>query len=269
MSGLAFTADAARNLEKTYRSSDIVAQRRETLRRLNLRDGERVLDIGSGPGFLCEEMSAVVGPAGCVVGVDISPDLVALCDCRPHFAWLSYEVGNATELAHPDASFDVVTCTQVAEYVHDVDRLLSESLRVLRPGGRALFVATDWDAVVWYSDHPDRMATVMKSWEAHCAHPRLPRSMPSRMRQAGFQITDVAPYTILNLTFDDGAYSRGISEGIRKFVGRRGAVSANDIAEWHREFVRLSDRGCYFFSSNRYFFEATKPLGSQCACTLA
>ena len=46
MSGLIFTDEAARHLEKTYRTKDIVAQRRETIRHLNLSAGEKVLDIG-------------------------------------------------------------------------------------------------------------------------------------------------------------------------------------------------------------------------------
>jgi arsenite methyltransferase len=73
---------------------------------------------------------------------------------------------DATKLARPDASFDAVVCTQVAEYIPDVNRALSEAFRVLKPGCRAIFVAADWDAVVWHSETPDRMAMVLKSWEA-------------------------------------------------------------------------------------------------------
>ena len=151
------------------------------MKQLALSPGERVLDIGCGPGFLCESIAAAVGSAGAVTGIDISSDLIALCRSRNPPQWLSYAVGDATQIAQPDASFDVVVCTQVAEYVPDVDRVLAETFRVLRPGGRAVFVATDWDAVVWHSEKPDRMASVMKSWESHCAHPRLPRSLPNRL----------------------------------------------------------------------------------------
>ena len=147
MSGLTYTDDAARHLEKTYRTKDIVAQRLETIRRLSLSAGEKVLDIGCGPGFLCEEMAEIVGRDGAVVGIDISRDLIGLCDRRKHPTWLSYEVGDATKLNQPDASFDVVVCTQVAEYIPDVDAVLSETFRVLKPGGRTIFIATDWDAL--------------------------------------------------------------------------------------------------------------------------
>ena len=259
MSGLTFTDEAARHLEKTYRTRDIVAQRRETIRHLGLSAGERVLDIGCGPGFLCEEMSGIVGHGGAVVGIDISPDLVQLCNRRAHPAWLSYTVGDATRLDQADASFDVVVCTQVAEYVADVETLLSETFRVVRPGGRILFIATDWDALVWFSDEAERMASILKSWEAHCAHPRLPRTMPHRLGNAGFRVDDVFVYALLNLSYDEDRYSQGLSTVIEKFVGARRDVPASELDAWLAEFQRLNDAGRYFFSSNRYIFKASKP----------
>jgi ubiquinone/menaquinone biosynthesis C-methylase UbiE len=209
MSGLTFTDEAARHLEKTYRTKDIVAQRRETIRHLNLSAGEKVLDIGCGPGFLCEEISKIVGAHGAVIGIDISPDLVELCARREDPPWLSYEVGDATKLRQSDASFDVAVCTQVAEYVADADKVLSEAFRVLKPGGRALLIATDWDALVWFSDDAKRMAAVLKSWEAHCAHPRLPRTMPHRFKNAGLRLDDAFVYSLLNLSSTTIATAKG------------------------------------------------------------
>ena len=260
MSGLTYSDEAARHLEKTYRTKDIVAQRLETIRRLGLSAGEKVLDIGCGPGFLCEEMAEIVGRDGAVVGVDISRDLIGLCDRRKHPTWLSYEVGDATKLNQPDASFDVVACTQVAEYIPDVDAVLSETFRVLKPGGRTIFIATDWDALVWFSDDAERMAAVLKSWEAHCAHPRLPRTMPHRLKNVGFRLDDACAYTLLNLSYDDDCYSKGLSIFIDKFVGGRGDLSAGELKGWLNEFERLHEAGRYFFSSNRYILKALRPV---------
>src|SRR5260370_2757877 len=186
MTGVEFANEAERQLEKTYLPGDIIAQRFETIRQLNLSDGERVLDIGCGPGYLCESMGEIVGRHGAVVGIDISTDLIALCNRRKTSPWLSYAIGDATRVNQADASLDVVVCTQVAEYVPDVDRVLSESFRVLKPGGRTIFVATAWDAVVWYSENPERMALVMKLWEEHCAHPHLPSSIANRLVHSAF-----------------------------------------------------------------------------------
>ena len=259
MSGLEFTKEAANLLERIYLTRDVVAQRLETIRQLNLAGGESVLDIGCGPGYLCESIGEIVGRHGAVVGIDISTDLIALCNRRKASTWLSYAIGEATNLDHSNASFDVVVCTQVAEYVPDVDRILSEALRVLKPGGRTIFVATDWDAVVWHSEDPERMASVMKSWEEHCAHPHLPRSMAHKLVGAGFRFDGVSIFPILNLQYDDDSYSKGLAQGIRDFVARKKDVSANDLSGWHSEFEHLSEAGRYFFSTNRYIFKASKP----------
>lgn len=259
MSGLEFTEDAARRLESLYLTRDVVAQREETIRRLALSRGEHVLDVGCGPGFLCESVAEIVGSDGAVVGVDISNDLIELCKRRSPPKCLSYVLGDATQLVQADASFDAVVCAQVAEYVPDVSRVLSEAFRVLKQGGRGVFVATDWDTVTWHSDAPDRMAIVLKSWEAHCAHPRLPRSLVPRLVSAGFCFDELTIFPILNLQWKDAAYSKGLAGLIRDFVSRKNELPAEDLQEWYDEFAQLSEAGRYFFSSNRYIFRASKP----------
>ena len=259
MSGLKFTDEAARRLESLYLTADVVAQRSETLRKLSLAEGNFVIDIGCGPGFLCESMAEIVGPSGRVVGIDISPDLVGLAERRNCRNWLSYRVGDATVIDEPDAGFDVATCTQVAEYIPEVDKAISEAFRVLRPGGRAVFVATDWDAVIWHSDAPKRMTAVMRAWETHCAHPRLPRSMPERLHASGFVIDGASVFPILNLKWADDSYSKGLSNLIHDFVAASGDVADDELRAWADELPRLSDGGRYFFNSSRFIFKVSKP----------
>jgi arsenite methyltransferase len=197
-------------------------------------------------------------PRGAVVGIDISADLITRCNGRKTSAWVSYEVGDATKLHQTNATFDVVVCTQVAEYVADVERVFSEAFRVLKPNGRTVFVATDWHTILWYSDNPRRMAAVMTSWEGHSAHPRLPMSMADKFIKAGFRFDGGAVFPILNLQYDEDSYSWGLAQIVRNFVAGKNDVSADDLKDWHGEFERLSEAGRYFFSSNRYIFKASK-----------
>src|SRR6516164_8779443 len=82
---------------------------------------------------------------------------------------------------------------------------------------RSVFVSTDWDALVWFSDNPKRMAAVMKSWEGHCAHPHFPRSMAFRLSNAGFRLDGAAVFPILNLQYTDDGYSKGNSAAHSEF----------------------------------------------------
>src|SRR3954465_2794093 len=90
---LQFDNEAARKLETIYSSPDVVAQRSATLERLRLRPGEEVIDVGCGPGFLCEQMADCVGPTGRVLGVDVSEDLLAFARGRNTRGWLTYSYG--------------------------------------------------------------------------------------------------------------------------------------------------------------------------------
>ena len=79
-----------------YQTPDVVEQRRRTLQALNLRLGERVLDIGSDPGLLSRDMATIVGPQGIVVGCDLSESMLAMarkrCADQP---WVKFEQGDA------------------------------------------------------------------------------------------------------------------------------------------------------------------------------
>src|ERR1700736_1008280 len=98
MSGLAFCSDTADKLIAAYKTPDMERQRDETLRRLGLKPGERVVDIGCGPGFLCESMAVAVGPSGRVVGIDISQDLLDFATKHKSSDPVEYRAGNATAL---------------------------------------------------------------------------------------------------------------------------------------------------------------------------
>jgi hypothetical protein len=76
---------------------------------------------------------------------------------------------------------------------------------------------------------------------------------------AGFRFDDAAVFPILNLQWDDDAYSKGLAGLIRDFVGRKNELPPEDLKAWYEEFGRLSEAGRYFFSSNRYIFRASKP----------
>ena len=260
MSGLTFANDAAEKLIAAYSSADLVRQREATLQRLNLRPGEYVIDIGCGPGFLCESMAEVIGPTGRVVGIDISEDLINFATKHKSGESIEYRAGNATALPVDAGQFDVAVSAQVIEYVADADAALREIYRVLRPGGRAFIVDTDFDSWVWYASDAERMARIMKVWETHCAESRLPRTLIPRLRAAGFKVVGVEGYPIVNTTYRPGDFSHGLSRLIADFLLTRG-VDAADVDGWLADLVSIEQGNSSFFSLNRYFFSAERGEG--------
>ncbi len=257
---LRFGTEAARQLEAIYRTSDVVAQREATLRLLDAGPGERVLDAGSGPGFLARSLAEAVGPEGRVVGLDVSQPFIAMADQRcADLPWAAFALGDLRALRLEDGAFDAAVCTQVLEYVPEVDVALGELFRVLRPGGRLLVVDTDWrGALVWHTADEARMARVLAAWEPHCADPVLPRTLGSRLRRAGFAVERLEVLTILNPRLHEDTYSHGIIGLIRAFVTKCGFDAA--VAEaWEAELRELGVLDEYFFSIGRFVFLARRP----------
>jgi 2-polyprenyl-3-methyl-5-hydroxy-6-metoxy-1,4-benzoquinol methylase len=257
MSGLTFSSDAAEKLIAAYQTPDLVRQRDATLRRLNLKPGERVIDVGCGPGFLCESMAVAVGPTGRVVGIDISEDLIDFATKHKHSDLIEYRRSNATALPAEPMQFDVAVSTQVIEYVADADAALREIARVLRPGGRAIIVDTDFDSWVWHAADAERMAQIMKGWEMHCADPRLPRTLIPRLRAVGLLLVDVEGYPIINTTYRSRDFSHVLSHLIADFLLTRG-FEKRILDDWLADLLETEQRSASFFSLNRYFFAIEK-----------
>ena len=143
MTELRYDEEATNRLLAVYVTPDVVAQRAQFLHALGPQAGERVLDVGSGPGFLAAAIAEAVGSSGTV-------------HCA-HQSWVEFRRADATQLPFSDHAFDAVISTQVLEYIRDVDAALAEVHCVVSRTGLAIIVDTDWDSIVWYSPDRERM----------------------------------------------------------------------------------------------------------------
>ena len=114
--------------------------------------GADVLDLGCAGGFMAE---ALARRGAKVTGID--PAAKAIEAARAHAAGegldIRYDVGTGEDMPYPDAAFDVAVCVDVLEHVADLDRVLAQTFRVLRPGGRFLFDTINRNAL-------SRLATI-------------------------------------------------------------------------------------------------------------
>ena len=133
------------------------AQRR-VLELAALEPGDRVLDVACGTGLVTLPAAEAVGPAGSVLGTDISDEMVrSVQDAASArgLAQVSARRMDAERLLVPDAAFDVALCALGLMYVPDPLQALREIRRVLRPGGRvALAVWGARDRCGWADIFP-------------------------------------------------------------------------------------------------------------------
>ena len=106
-----------------------------------VKAGDQVLDVACGTGALTVAVADRVGASGSVVGLDASPEMLAVARRKPvPVEWLE---GRAEALPLPDRSFDAVVSQFALMFFEDRPSALREMMRVLRPGGRLAVAVCD------------------------------------------------------------------------------------------------------------------------------
>ena len=257
MAQIEFDADVARQLEVIYGSRDVLRRRSLVREALAARPGERILDVGCGPGFYVAELLEQVGPEGSLVGIDASEPMLALAAkrCEGH-ANVEFHQSDATGLPVGNGDFDAALSVQVFEYLEDVPKGLAELGRVLKPGGRLVLWDVDWSTVSMHSGDPERMQRVLAAWDDHLSDPVLPRTLAVRLREAGFEDVACEGHTFATIDFVSDAYGAAFVPVIQKYVKEQGTIPEAELDAWVAEQVGLGERGEFFFACIQFCFTA-------------
>lgn len=118
---------------------------RRTVERLALKPGATVLDVACGTGASALPAAEAVGSTGSVVGVDFAAQLLAQARRKAHqsgLANIEFVEADMTSLDYPEARFDAVMCVFGVFFVPDMESLVAELWRMVRPGGT--LAVTTW-----------------------------------------------------------------------------------------------------------------------------
>jgi arsenite methyltransferase len=259
VSQLKFDKSLVERLERLYATRDVLRRRELVRTALDAQTGDRVVDVGCGPGFYVNELVEVVGREGSVVGLDVSADMLAVAANRAEgHDNVSFHEADATSLPVPDASFDRALAVQVLEYVQDVPAALSEMRRALRPGGRVLVWDVDWATVSWQATDEQLMQRVLAAWDEHLTHASLPRKLAPQLRAAGFEHVQMEAYPFATTELIPDAYGGSLVPLLEQYVVEQGGLSPGDAKAWADDQRELGERGEFFFTVTQFCFTASR-----------
>jgi SAM-dependent methyltransferase len=158
----------------------------------DLKEGETVLDLGSGGGIDVLLSAKRVGPTGKVYGLDMTDEMLALArenQAKAGASNVEFLKGHIEAIPLPEGSVDVVISNCVINLSSDKDRVLAEAFRVLKPGGR--FAVSD---VVVMGDVPAELRRNMELWVGCIAGALRDSDYVAKLQGAGFTNVSVEPW---------------------------------------------------------------------------
>ena len=169
---------------------------------IELKQGETVLDLGSGGGIDVLLSAKRVGPTGKAYGLDMTDDMLALARENQRQSGVEnveFLKGEIENIPLPDNSVDVVISNCVINLSADKDRVLREAFRVLKPGGR--FAVSD---VVVRGEVPDEVRKSMLLWAGCVSGALEEQEYTSKLAAAGFAKISVEPTRVYSVEHAKG-----------------------------------------------------------------
>jgi ubiquinone/menaquinone biosynthesis C-methylase UbiE len=156
-----------------------------------LTPGQSVLDLGSGGGLDCFLAARKVGPTGRVIGVDMTPEMLAKARAnaaRLGLANVEFRQGYIESLPVDDDSIDVVISNCVINLAPDKSKALAEAFRVLKPGGQ--LAVSD---IVTDGPLPQNIKDSLSAWAGCVAGALEVQQYVALLEQAGFTAIEITP----------------------------------------------------------------------------
>ncbi|HEU0013790.1 MAG TPA: arsenite methyltransferase [Longimicrobium sp.] len=162
-----------------------------------LREGETVLDLGSGGGIDVLLSAKRVGPTGKAYGLDMTDEMLELARANQREAGVAnaeFLKGDIEHMPLPDDAVDVIISNCVINLAADKGQVLREAFRVLKPGGR--FAVSD---VVIRGEVPEAVRRSLELWVGCVAGALREDEYVALLKDAGFEEVEVEPTRVYDL----------------------------------------------------------------------
>lgn len=241
--------------------------KQESIRLLDLMPHDIVLELGCGTGEDARYLTGLAGRSGMVLGTDISSRFISHARkegtkeytdtarrIHPH-----YMLMDGRYLGFPDASIDAVREDRALQHIRNPEQVVSEMIRVLKPGGRFVAFEPDWEACI--ISHPDRELTrkIQNFWTDSFMNGWIGRDLYGICKRSGLEMVQVIPKTAV-------FYEIRLCEEIFDITGNAmrtadaGIISRPEAAGWSDRIRRLSGEGSFLLSFTGFLVSGIKKL---------
>jgi ubiquinone/menaquinone biosynthesis C-methylase UbiE/acyl carrier protein len=231
-----FAIDVGGEIQRLNAQVDLFWNQELSLyQRLGLKNGMRLLDCGCGPGYVLEKLHTLYPGLECT-GIEVDEQLVAVAKgsvVEKNLNRCRILQQSVTAMELPDDSFDFVVARLVLEHVPNPMLALKEVLRVLKIGGKAIFVDNDFDLHERTAPDSPALEELYDAYRrvrrSEGGNPCIGRELPLLMKRAGYSSVDLHLLAAHNHVLGDAAFLKAEGSGIPLQLVKTGHLASEAL----------------------------------------
>ncbi len=229
------------------------------LGRVGVEPGETIVDFGCGPGYVAAQLARLAGPDGHVHAVDVNEAMVArareVADASGRGGQITAHHSPDERLPLDDAVADRVYAKNVLEYVPDLQAVLAELQRTLRPGGRLVASDSDFGFVVAEPLTAAEVAELFDAASPAFKEPNVGRKLRAAFLEAGFDDVNVEVVSAV----DTAGRFAAVIDNMLGYGQAFGRMSESRAAELGQRVHAAVDDGTFLSVLPQWWVTGTKP----------
>lgn len=229
-----------------------------TLDLLDLKPGQRILEVCCGTGEDARMFAEKVFPGGEVVALDKSREMISEARIRSQGKSpnLNFKVGDVTTLDFESNFFDRCHIERGLIHLQNPKKAILEMIRVLRKGGMMVAFEGDLETCVIDSSEPEITRKILRFWCDNFQSPSIGRQLPGLYKKAGLIDVVVKPHTYL---FDFNLTQQVLISGTLDRAIATGVVTSREADRWLSDLIEARDSDTFFYSGTGFIVSGRKP----------
>lgn len=243
-------------LDKYDQVDSVRVCKQQMLNFLDIRKGQRVLDIGCGVGHEVQRIQQLVGDHGLVVGVDKSEVMIEEARKRAEELNLQvkYYIGDVNSLNMNNNSFDACRAERVLLYLENPKNAVSEMIRVLAPGGKLAIFDFYLDGTFVNSIYPTLTRKIIGYITDSFPNALIGCKLPEIFEELKLSHVAVTPHTIIS----DYEGFMWVCHGILEQALKEKVLSESDLYKWVKQLEEMHKKGQFFAGHPGFIVTGTK-----------
>jgi ubiquinone/menaquinone biosynthesis C-methylase UbiE len=246
--------------------------KRLTYDQMHIKPGQKVLDVGCGPGTDTIPLARQVSPSGQIIGVDFDAKMIAEAEQRAQkagvSAWVIHKSADANELPFESDHFDACRAERLFEHLLNPAKALSEMVRVTKSGGWIVVLDSDWGSLSIDTSEIETERRYVRFFTENMANNGYSgRQLYRLFKQQG--IVDVS-IQMCGVPFTDYAFTRQmlIMDRTEREALAQGVIAVQELEQLHDFWEQANADGDFFASVSMILVSGCKPRSGSNTSTM-